>query len=240
MEMHLMTNIITAKIAPSACYIFSKNYLTPTGKYYDAQQNFHRTAAGTEFQYSNIGAALIGLLVQQISGVDFAEYTQKYIFKPLGMTNTHWHLRNIKNNIVTLYEDGNPLENYTFTDYPNGGLRSTAIDMHKFIITIGNYGRSFNQTNNSRILSQEIAAKMLKPQIPNIDKSVGLHIFYRGKQSLMWGHEGGEQGISTYVGINPNNGFGVILLANNSDVDLDEAIEVAYEAAVDQLNFGTD
>lgn len=218
--------------SPVKLSYFLENYFTPNGEFYDAEGNFHTQKPGTSFNYSNVGSALIGYLVEHNSGMDFAQYTQKHIFAPLGMNNTHWHLKNVKNNPVTLYEDGEPLENYTFTDYPNGGLRSTALDMHKFIYTIANYGRF----DGPRILSHEMAVEMLSPQIPDIDASVGLQFYYNNQESRYWGHDGGEQGITTYVGSNTsNNKAGVILFATNSDVDLEEIIEEAHQATI----FGT-
>ncbi|MEX1140427.1 MAG: serine hydrolase domain-containing protein [Bacteroidota bacterium] len=45
---------------------------------------------GVEYEYSNVGFALLGQIVQVVSGVPFDEYTQEHIFKPLGMNNTVW------------------------------------------------------------------------------------------------------------------------------------------------------
>lgn len=222
------------KDSPIKLKYFLENYFTPNGKLYNAQDNFHSHKPGAKFNYSNVGSALIGYLVEYNSGMDFAKYTQKYIFKPLGMANSHWRLANIKNNIVTLYEDGEPVENYTFTDYPNGGLYSTALDMHKFIYTIANYGRF----DGPRIVSHKLMTEMFKSQIPDIDETVGLQIYYNNQESRMWGHEGGEQGITTYVGSNlSNNKAGVILFATNSDVELQEIIEISHETAIDALNY---
>ncbi len=50
---------------------------------------------GTGFSYSNIGAALVGLLVQEISGQPFNEYCNEHIFEVLSMENTHWFLSEI-------------------------------------------------------------------------------------------------------------------------------------------------
>lgn len=47
-------------------------------------------APGVAYEYSNLGFALLGQIVQTVSGMDFQEYTREYIFKPLGMTATLW------------------------------------------------------------------------------------------------------------------------------------------------------
>jgi len=45
---------------------------------------------GVEYEYSNVGFALLGQIVQVVSGMKYDEYTKERIFKPLGMTSTVW------------------------------------------------------------------------------------------------------------------------------------------------------
>lgn len=49
----------------------------------------HRAAApGTAFEYSNANYELLGLIVEQVSGVSYAEQVQGAIFAPLGMSHS--------------------------------------------------------------------------------------------------------------------------------------------------------
>jgi CubicO group peptidase (beta-lactamase class C family) len=45
---------------------------------------------GVAFEYSNLGFALLGQIVQKVSGMEFQQYTMANIFKPLGMNATVW------------------------------------------------------------------------------------------------------------------------------------------------------
>jgi CubicO group peptidase (beta-lactamase class C family) len=45
---------------------------------------------GIEFEYSNLGFALLGQIVQVVSGQEFQDYTSEHIFEPLGMHSTVW------------------------------------------------------------------------------------------------------------------------------------------------------
>ncbi len=45
---------------------------------------------GGEYEYSNLGFALLGQIVQVVSGMDFQDYTAEHIFQPLGMSSTVW------------------------------------------------------------------------------------------------------------------------------------------------------
>lgn len=44
-----------------------------------------------KFLYSNTGYTFMAEIVKKVSGMSFREYTQKHIFEPLGMENTHFH-----------------------------------------------------------------------------------------------------------------------------------------------------
>ncbi|GAO44773.1 serine hydrolase [Flavihumibacter petaseus] len=48
------------------------------------------TAAGTQYEYSNMGFAMLGYIVSRVSGKTYEAYTQEKIFRPLGMNHTYW------------------------------------------------------------------------------------------------------------------------------------------------------
>jgi CubicO group peptidase (beta-lactamase class C family) len=97
--------------------------------------------------------------------MDFVEYCKKNIFEPLGMHNTYWRLEAIGNNtIAQLYENYSVIEHYTFTDYPNGGLRSTAEDMSYFLQAFANSGVS----RKYQLLQPQTVKEMLTLQIPKL------------------------------------------------------------------------
>jgi CubicO group peptidase (beta-lactamase class C family) len=45
---------------------------------------------GIAYEYSNLGFALLGQIVQVVSGQDFRDYTRQHVFEPLGMHSTVW------------------------------------------------------------------------------------------------------------------------------------------------------
>ncbi len=76
---------------------YLEQYLVPGGQFYGASTNFTSGIPGSNYSYSNIGAALIGLLVEEISGQEFSTYCKQQIFEPLGMENSSWFLSEIDN-----------------------------------------------------------------------------------------------------------------------------------------------
>ena len=76
---------------------YLSQYLTPGGELYNDSSNFTNSMPGTNYNYSNIGAALIGLLVEEISNQPFNQFCNNNIFAPLGMDNAFWFLSEIEN-----------------------------------------------------------------------------------------------------------------------------------------------
>ncbi|MCR9286334.1 MAG: beta-lactamase family protein [Bacteroidetes bacterium] len=215
--------------SPVALGNFLENYLVPAGSFYNVNENFHDFEPGTQHEYSNIGTALIGLLVEQISGIDFDDYCKQNIFNPLGMSNTSWRLDEISQPIVQPYDYVNgqneSIDHYTFTDYPNGGLRSTARDMFLFLSAFVREGN----VNNHQLLNPTTVNNMITPQIPSLANDMGLHLFLMNSANNLWGHDGGEQGVATIMAFNPTTGIGAIILTNQGEADLEEMLIEAYK-----------
>lgn len=161
--------------------------LIPGGRYY-SEEYFRNREPGTEYNYSNIGYALLGYLVQKISGIDFSEFCRKNIFFPLGMNNTGWHLRDLDTSKV-MYSysfspnDSVPLyrktRHFGEPGYPAGMLRTNMDDFSRFLVTILNHGRY----GNSQLLKPSTIDTMLSPQ--HI-KNISSRSFKLIDKSLCW------------------------------------------------------
>jgi len=92
---------------------------------------------GTEFIYSNSNYVLLALIVEKVSGMTLPAFTQKYIFKPAGMTHTLWRdsYKKVVPNRAIAYSKNDGI--YTI-DMPNenvygpGGLLTTTEDLLKW------------------------------------------------------------------------------------------------------------
>ena len=97
---------------------------------------------GARWQYSNTGIATLGRIVEVVSGMRFEEFLAKRIFEPLGMRDTFFFPpQEKKSRLAPVYESVGgelrpgavPLEwPATLYPAPEGGLHSTAADLHRF------------------------------------------------------------------------------------------------------------
>jgi CubicO group peptidase (beta-lactamase class C family) len=53
------------------------------------------TNPGLNYEYSNMGFAMLGLIIKNVSGMSYQKYITERIFKPLGMLDTYWEYADI-------------------------------------------------------------------------------------------------------------------------------------------------
>jgi len=92
---------------------------------------------GTRYSYSNSGYNLAAVIVARVSGMPFADFSQKRIFQPLGMTHTSWrddYTRVVKDRAIAYSGAGTTLrQDMPFEDvHGNGGLLTTVGDLLKW------------------------------------------------------------------------------------------------------------
>ena len=268
---------------------YLEQYLTPGGDFYGNNSSYTNSQPGTDYRYSNNGAALIGLLVEQISNQPFSEYCHDYIFEPLGMNNAFWFLADIENlNQVALpynfsggsgdncydigcgvyasnnpcfcddaciyyndccsdYEDVcgedgtgsgsvtfTPYNHYGYSDWPSGQLRTSSIDLAKFMAAILNGG----EYNGNRILNENTIEVMKTIFYPLVSSSQGLIWYYKNSQSrTLFGHNGGDLGSLTEMFISFDENIGVVVLSNSSNYNAVINIENALFSFAEENEF---
>lgn len=93
---------------------------------------------GASYRYSENGYVLLGLIVEQVSGLRLHDFFQQHIFTPLNMNNTYMHLR-AKPRFATkkmseVYVQNTNISTFKSLslDWAGGGLVSTARDLNRF------------------------------------------------------------------------------------------------------------
>ena len=203
--------------SPISLEMFLLSYLDKKGKRY-SKNNFGNYPAGEEYNYSNIGAALAAYVIECASKIPFDQFTERYIFQPLEMKQTHWFYNDTQlDNYTHLFDEKDKhLAFYSLATYPDGAMKTNIIDLSKLLKALmnGYKGTSDLLTENSwkiffaKNFSETKPVKGVNPKEPN----TGIFIMYA--KSGMIGHTGSDPGICTFMFFNPDNMIGKIFMAN--------------------------
>ena len=216
--------------SPIALGEFLKEYLTADGEYYNNRRNFIGDGVIQKTVYSNIGAALAAYVIEVESGIPFNTYCKQYIFEPLQMVDTAWHISDLDQSIVALpYEwsfgGWESYGHYGYPDYPSGQLRSGAEQLATFLMMFGNDGTA----NGTQILSADSVTEMSVAHYPDLDSQQGLvWYWWEITNQRFIGHNGGDYGSSTEMGVR-DDGLGFVILmnsegSNNTLMNIEEAL----------------
>lgn len=94
---------------------------------------------GQQFEYSNLGYAILGNIVTRVSGMPYQEFITKNILQPLGMKNTYWEFSKVNPGELVLgyrWEDGQWKKEPMLHDGAYGamgGLITTIEDFSKYV-----------------------------------------------------------------------------------------------------------
>jgi len=186
--------------------------------YADRQAAF---APSVRWKYSNLGFAVAGLVVEQVSGEKWADYIDQNIIKPLGMNGT-----SVDKNVPGLavpygrrMPDGTR-EVLPFVDARGmaaaTGVTSDVEDLAKFISAQFRRG----PRSGTQIVSSGSWREMLRVRSVEENWSAGTGLGFdmkRVKDRIYIGHGGGYPGNTTQTLIQLDDKVGVIVLTNTND-----------------------
>ncbi|QQV75958.1 beta-lactamase family protein [Sphingomonas aliaeris] len=175
-------------------------------------------APGTETSYSNYGAALAGYIVEKVSGVPFADYAERNIFRPLGMKTTTFRedlAPSLRQRAALGYkvEGGRfvaqPVEYYGVI-LPAGSASAPGDEMARFMLAMLGGG----QLNGVRILKPQSVKLLMSDSFANVAGLPGMaHGFMvRGWGSTrLVGHGGNTRDFHSDLVLAPDRGFGIFI-----------------------------
>lgn len=178
---------------------------------------------GIKYQYSNLGAGILGFELATISRSSYEALLQDKIFAKYNMANSTIKRENIKTTLVKgLKPNGDITSNWDFDVLAGGGaILSTVEDLSKFALA------QFDNNNNELSLTQKPTFKV------NDQMQIGLgwHIVKRKSGGELIWHNGGTGGYTSSMALDLENKNGVIILSNVSAFNKDMG-------NIDQLCFG--
>ncbi|WP_231374036.1 serine hydrolase domain-containing protein [Aureivirga marina] len=188
-----------------------------------------------EYEYSNTGYALLGLIISRVSGIPYQNYIKKNILLPLNMKNTHWEFSKVSaNNLAHGYrwEDENWKEEKLLHDGSYGamgGLITTMEDFSKYVSFHLSAWPARNEKENS-ILKRSSLREMHTPKFNFLNSwnrdwndeecasmigyGYGLGISMDCKRIKKISHNGSLPGFGSNFTFYPDYGIGIIAFGN--------------------------
>lgn len=174
-------------------------------------------APGERWSYSNAGFIVLGLIVEQLSGLSFPRYVETHIFAPCAMNDSgYFAMDRLPTGTAYGYiEDGNGGWKTNFyavpiVGGPDGGAFTTAPDMAKF----------WDALLSNRLLSEPITNKMLTPQLAAEGEGEGTYYGYgvwiARKDEAVTGYfvVGEDPGVALFSGVYPDKKIQVTIIGN--------------------------
>lgn len=189
---------------------------------------WHPWRPGARYRYSNVGYGVLGLLVEAVDGKDLRACSRDSIFEPLGMSSSGWFLSDVDPScLATVYDDDGdsplrddlrrgrgrwvPLVPYGFPNYPDGLLRTTAVDL-------GRFAASMLDGAETAILPHATVESMMRPHV--VDGEGGAQgLGWRASSAAhaeTWGHDGADPGVASLLVLDRDRSIATVLLSNSA------------------------
>jgi CubicO group peptidase (beta-lactamase class C family) len=175
--------------------------------------------AGTDYKYSNTGYAILALIVEQVSGQDFAQFLKDNIFKPLGMKTTVAYEEGKSAVTNRVYGHSYESGKWSLTDQSltsavlgDGGIYTNVEELSKWITALWSF----------KLLPKEMQERTwTRTTLKNgktIDYGFGWHIEdFEGVTHPF--HDGSSIGFRNSIAVFPEQKLMVVVLSNQNDHD---------------------
>ncbi|MBK1439850.1 beta-lactamase family protein [Parapedobacter sp. ISTM3] len=207
----LMRSMITTELIAAYLWPYLKKHGNPyygyTKKKFDKYLHKSvklKTVPGTTFNYSNLGAALLGYLLVAKQHTDYETLLKKQIFNPLGMESSTTCRESVADRLVQGRNSaGKKVKNWDLCAMEAAGaVLSSTDDLAKFAL--------------ANFKPDSVLDLQRKPTLTDGKENVALGWFivhYTDGNEYVW-HNGGTGGYSASMALDPTLGNAVILLTN--------------------------
>lgn len=170
-------------------------------------------APGDGFDYSNTNYLLLGLVLEELTGLSYAAVLDQEVFRPAGMTESFvFGSRPLPESFVTGHSAGGHVRDYyAGQGFGDGGALSSARDLVRF------YTALFTER---RLLGEASLREMRRD--PG-GANYGMGLVAAGD---LVGHTGGDLGFASDVVMNIATGDVAVVLVGEEDGDTDWAYEI--------------
>jgi len=164
---------------------------------------------GTNWNYSNSGYFLLGVIVEKVTGKKFTEYLTDNIIKKVGLKNTSmdrldsvlaFRARGYGKNRQGVWQQAMYIS--MEGPYSAGAMVSTVNDLYQWTKAL----------HGNKVLSAAATQKMLTPYKNKYGYGIGIDSLETHKRVS---HNGGIPGFASYLGYFPDDDLCVVVISNN-------------------------
>lgn len=174
-------------------------------------------APGQRFEYSSGGFAVVQQLINDVTGLSFADFMQETVLGPLGMTESTFKqpLPDALEPVAARghCQDGQPVPGgwHQFAEQASGALWTTPTDLLRFALGVQAAARG----DADALLSQQMAREMLTRQGTG---PMGLGLFLDGQgAAARFSHPGNNAGYHAILTAYVHRGQGAAVMVNSDN-----------------------
>lgn len=195
------------------------------------------SAPGTEFHYSNLNYAVLGLIIEKVSGVSYGQYVGQEVFDRLGMDHSYSDFalaqaNGLATGTITVFGVPVSVNQTPFPGLvPDGFLVSTASDMARYV----RFQMGDGTFEGRRLLSTETMAIMHSPAVASASDPYLDHYAMGWRTGSIDGeplvaHDGNTFGYHADVAVLPELDSAVVVLVARSGMMVNRLDTAPVEA----------
>ena len=183
---------------------------------------------GSHYRYSNTAYCLLGLIIEKVSGLTYANYLQENIFQPLGMNHSEvWSSRPNALKRAMGYDTVGRSKAFSTLDADQSIFFSTEAD-GGICTSVEDYLKWIKALQSGEILRKDLTEQARSPQFTidaaqNLSYGFGWFINSQEKDKAVYhtGSNGGFRAISFTI---PSRADAIVLFSNRDDIDLEKLL----------------
>jgi CubicO group peptidase (beta-lactamase class C family) len=212
-------------------------------------------APGERFEYSNLGYALLGLVIESVTGTAYPDVVRQRVLEPVGMGSSGYEVPDVGGAVVASgyvrRSSGWAHEEIAASGAfsPMGGLLSTVSDLARWVYVLQSVNDADQRESGdtppisvSSLREMQVTQRLVAAvagREPGAAPEVTGYGFGLFEDFRSWGrtvyHSGGYPGFGSHMRWHPATGLGIVALANGTYAPMSTVATAALQGLVEGL-----